>query len=68
MTAKHRHQPPRVIPTDSARSPVSDVHNPSLGPCTWFALCDRPADRLVPHPAFPTGVPTCERCYERSQR
>lgn len=35
--------------------------------CAWFALCDREATLLVVHPAFPSGVPTCERCYERSQ-
>lgn len=67
MTAKHRHQPPRVIPSDPPVSSSSDEHSPFLGPCLWFALCDREADRLVPHPAFPGGVPTCARCYERSR-
>jgi hypothetical protein len=30
--------------------------------CEWFALCEDPADHLEPHPAFPEGVPACERC------
>lgn len=30
--------------------------------CSWFALCDRPATHVREHPAFPSGVPTCDRC------
>lgn len=66
--AKRPKPRPGVIPSPKGGSPVSVQHSASLGPCLWFALCDRPGTRLVPHPAFPGGVPTCERCYERSQR
>lgn len=30
--------------------------------CQWFVLCNNDADMLVQHPAFPGGVPTCQRC------
>jgi hypothetical protein len=33
-----------------------------LGGCEWFALCDRDATHLEAHPAFPGGVPACDRC------
>lgn len=33
--------------------------------CEWFALCDHEAIGLVAHPAFPGGVPTCQRCVDR---
>lgn len=32
--------------------------------CQWFARCDRPATGTSPHPAFPAGVPTCDRCHQ----
>ncbi len=32
--------------------------------CEWFARCTNPATHLEPHPAFPDGVPTCDRCQE----
>lgn len=32
------------------------------GPCEWFAACDRPATHMEAHPAFPGGVPACDRC------
>lgn len=32
--------------------------------CEWFALCQRVATGTTPHPAFPAGVPTCDRCNE----
>jgi hypothetical protein len=33
-----------------------------LGGCEWFALCDRAATHMETHPAFPGGVPACDRC------
>ena len=34
-----------------------------LGPCRWFARCDRDATHLEPHPTLgPT--PSCDRCAE----
>lgn len=33
--------------------------------CTWFALCTRPAQYLISHPANRGGVPTCEPCYTK---
>lgn len=33
-----------------------------LGGCEWFARCDRDATHLEAHPAFPGGVPACDRC------
>lgn len=35
--------------------------------CEWFALCDRPATVLVPHPVL-GQVPTCDRCADRVAR
>jgi hypothetical protein len=32
--------------------------------CEWFALCDRPADWLIPHPIL-GQVPTCQRCADK---
>lgn len=36
-------------------------HHPAAV-CEWFAGCQRPATGTTPHPAFPKGVPTCDRC------
>lgn len=33
-----------------------------LGACEWFARCEQDATHLEPHPAFPGGVPACDRC------
>ena len=33
-----------------------------LGGCEWFAKCDRAATHMEAHPAFPGGVPACDRC------
>lgn len=30
--------------------------------CEYFLLCENDAVGLTAHPAFPAGVPTCERC------
>jgi hypothetical protein len=32
--------------------------------CSWFALCENDATHLEPHPAFPGGVPACDRCVQ----
>lgn len=37
------------------------------GVCKWFALCDHEAIGTVAHPAFPDGVPVCERCATRME-
>jgi len=34
--------------------------------CEWFAMCTNEAVMLVPHPAFPKGVPTCVRCAAKA--
>lgn len=36
-----------------------------MRPCEWFALCTREAVMLIEHPAFPAGVPCCQRCADR---
>lgn len=33
-----------------------------LGGCEWFARCERDATHMEKHPAFPGGVPACDRC------
>ena len=34
--------------------------------CRWFALCDRPADRVRSHPIM-GDVPICKRCDEKCE-
>ncbi len=33
--------------------------------CRYFALCENAATHNVKHPAFPSGVPTCDRCQDK---
>lgn len=43
---------------------VTEVAPGPLGTCEWVAVCGEDAVKLIPHPAFPEGVPTCQRHVE----
>lgn len=40
---------------------VIEVEPGPLGTCEWVAVCGEDAVKLIPHPAFPDGVPTCQK-------
>lgn len=46
-------------------TPAEQWHAGHIGECQWFAMCNHPAIGLVGHPAFPDGVPCCQRCADR---
>lgn len=48
---------------DDGRPDLNPDGTPAI-PCQWYALCDRGAIGLVPHPILGT-VPTCKRCAEK---
>ncbi len=45
--------------------PAAEDRSFPLGPCVWFAVCDREAVVLVSHPVL-GQVPACARCAERA--